>query len=246
MIQYSCPTTSEQEVSSIYQKIKEGRKTPTCANSIKAGHNPLRNAPHETITILRSPLERIASGFVHNLHDCRSLQKKHHLNEHGDPVTEMHSICENLQMITLQEEEETASTGGDMAGVRRLVETYAQCVGGCSSNMLSGVSCTHSPPTPYSHQIGKTLESLAFIGLTGRWEESICLWHDQLPRQQSDASYLSQLVNTRATTQHTCKENVKKVLKESLHWREVDDPDYHVYKKAVELFESRLPVHCVK
>jgi hypothetical protein len=253
MIQYMCPTiNSTEQVDEIFRLVMIGKPRPSCAESIIPGHAPMRSIPSKTIAIIRSPIDRMASGFVHNLHDCKLLQNQNRVSEHGNAMEEMHKICQGVIAETAKTNRTRRGIEGEGYGqginnsITDLVLSYAKCVSGCSSNMLSGAACFKKPPHPFNIKSELILESLAFVGLTDRWDETLCLWHHKFPRQSTDKPYLSENVNSRKSITGGCKNAVKRILLDDFRDSIDQDPDWGLYKKSVELFDKRLPVHCNK
>jgi hypothetical protein len=85
LVAHACPWKNITEVDQLFHRISRGAPVEKCASNIEAGHPPLpRSAdPSKYVTILRHPITRIASGFVHGFHDC---QKMSSFNDGCKPV----------------------------------------------------------------------------------------------------------------------------------------------------------------
>jgi len=252
IIQYQCAEVETQEkLMEIFYRT--GKHAEPCAASIQRGHHPLsatRNSTtsslNQTVTLLRRPVERIASGFVHNLHDCDLMQNHFSINDHSDIPVSMDTLCRDIEAHV----NNTTAAAQSKNYAENIVLAYAKCVAGCAANMLSGVHCGRKtrrprPQNSYDYpRLFETLDSLLFVGITDRWEETVCLWHEVLPRLNGKP-YLQQTTNTRQSRMNECKANVKTILQQSEKWTETTDPDWRIYKHGLGLFEQRLAAtHC--
>jgi len=247
IIQYQCAEVeTEEQLMEIFYRT--GKQAEPCAASIQRGHHPLSATRNETtpslnqtVTLLRRPVERIASGFVHNLHDCDAMQNHFSINDHSDIQLSMDQICRDIEAQV----NTTTAAAQSKNYAENIVLAYAKCVAGCAANMLSGVHCGRKtrrprPQNSYDYpRLFETLDSLLFVGITDRWEETVCLWHEVLPRLNGKP-YLQQTTNTRQSRMNECKTNVKTILQQSEKWTETNDPDWRIYKHGLELFEQRL------
>ena len=129
----------------------------------QSGHVPL--APDETgrvVVMMREPRDRVVSGFHHNLHDCGWMQKEH-------DCADQRGVCRNASFAR-----------------------YAACVRGCSMRMLTGSFCgletdgtrvagsraaRRSAEPTVGDAIAVLSKRTGFIGLTGYWSETVCLFH---------------------------------------------------------------------
>lgn len=267
MIQYLCPTNTSQQVDAILKLIEQNKHVQAypCAKTLRAGHAGLRPSQpiHQTITFLRHPPGRLASGFLHNLHDCPSLQKEIDISsEHEAVEKSMRGICADIHTAALYRPRERNSLNATMyRRVQSMVISYLKCVRGCATNMLLGHSCAHAEVTEHQKQnhtsglklhstILSKLESLAFVGITERWDESVCMFQDLFYPRLYMGPYLShgdfEKYKLRATPLIQCKKDIESMFRaDPLIQRSIEeDPDWILYNRSLELFEDRLPTHC--
>ena len=122
--------------------------------------------------------------------------------------------------------------------------------------ILGGNNCK-SPPKSVMFSNATTAQevrmtSFAFVGVTGEWEKSMCLWDHTFPSHKNGrGAYLSgdDFVNNtmfRQTPLNDCKEGLKQLISSDEQLMAIisQDPDWSVYNRAVELLEERLPPHC--
>eukprot|EP01083_Nonionella_stella_P040818 110644_1 len=246
MIQYMCPTNSNDQINYIYRTVEHRNAinvsfiNRSCASSIKPGHRPLRTLPNETVTLIRNPLDRIVSGFLHNMHDCKALQSSYQINEHDGRRKKIRdNFCPGIKAYARKDN----VTHGNFT--RNVLLSYINCVSGCATNMLSGKKCETRPHTLYSPSIGRVMDSLAFVGVTNRWNETVCTWHHWFPRLYSNDSYLSSTMNRVMPGQfNECKKDLKTILIREFEQLIERDPDWILYNRSLELLEQRLPAHC--
>ena len=66
-------------------------RCPAAFRRFESSHAPLREparcADGDCITLLRTPWRRALSGFFHNLHDCRWMQRAHGLEQESTDRT---------------------------------------------------------------------------------------------------------------------------------------------------------------
>ena len=186
----------------------------TCGN-YNNGHAPLRVDPrqHFVITMLRSPASRVASGFMHNMHDAPLLQKRYKLNEHA-PVRFWENRLKKMSQSELE----------------FLFGTYQHTVGCCVTNMLTGFGC--GSPCSRSRILLATakLPHFHFIGINELWNDSISYFarlHDTVPRS----------VELMPGRSHPMTNMYKTVKRLSLRYTYDDD---HVYSQAVALMVPKF------
>lgn len=121
----------------------------------RSGHAPLLNNNPYPITMMREPRARIASGFMHNMHDAYALQKKYKLIENNS-VKIWHKMLQKMSDTDIQ----------------KLFETYAHDVQCCATNMIMGKSCGYTVCKKPLHAIER-LRSFHFVGITEQWKRSI-------------------------------------------------------------------------
>jgi hypothetical protein len=132
----------------------------------QSGHDPLTGVVDDdlghAVVMLRNPSQRIISGYYNDMHDCWDLRKKYKCKSsgqfkcEGDTVAEDGRSVRNPQAIPPPE--------------------YGQCVENCSANMLTGRACAETGPVDVERAID-VIDKLGFVGLTDKWELSVCLWH---------------------------------------------------------------------
>jgi len=168
--------------------------------------------------MVRDPLQRILSGYFAEpeLHDCPRLQAQYNCTKKrcdGD-VERDGRLTTNPSVIPPTE--------------------YAECVKDCSTNMLTGRSCDSASPPNVSLAIA-TLREFGFVGLTGEWELSVCLWHAKFGGQPLAA----ELYNVRPGVKASHRGyDVKGLLGK---WR--PSSDARVYTAAKEHFRAELERH---
>jgi len=186
--------------------VKQWLHQPLDANADlgHAGH-PVENV----FTMIRNPVERIASGFVHYLHGCTGSPPKR-----GLEIAK--SSCDAL-------------AGSDPVSIALAEETvirYSMCAKGCQARMILGGSgpwCGHRQVLEIqstkhmeaiSEQAKAKLGRFAFVGITGRWSESMCIFGKMFPRE-SGKPYPQELVNhnVRHSKTRTCEDRVTDVLR---------------------------------
>ena len=198
----------------------------------------MHSSPEETLTIVRDPLERIASGLVHNFHDCGRMKRPQKLCNQLD--------AEMSTFVSLAEQNRVSELVASPTW--KVIHEYAKCVSGCSTNMLAGLPCSSKPPQAFTPQLATKLESLAFVGLTNEWNKTLCSFYHLFPRPDGNP-YVHDTRNTRPTQDDQCKQNVLWVLRHSpehlLYYNEtMPDPDFLLYEKGMSLFNERLPKEC--
>lgn len=144
---------------------------PTCNASrffrFTSGHEPLEITKDadlaHAVVMIRDPSQRVLAGYYNDLHDCDSLQRKHHCSTDvgsfqcdGDIMTDDGLFVRNPEAIPPR--------------------VYGQCVENCTANMLTGRSCSEPGDVDVNQAID-AINKLGFVGLTDEWTLSICLWH---------------------------------------------------------------------
>ncbi|KAG8463482.1 hypothetical protein KFE25_004993 [Diacronema lutheri] len=154
---------------------------------LRPGHRPLpsnfKGQKVAVVSLFRDPVARVASGYFHNLHDCRRLQRKHGFNEWDDV---------GLFSNAPARERVFGPTG---VRIPVLLE-YASCVSACHTRMLLNGGCgyergalgaslrndSHAPPLetlPRESQrlirsaVRMVRDRLSFVGVTELFRESV-------------------------------------------------------------------------
>ena len=116
------------------------------------------------VTILRDPVERVVSGFMHNFHWCPHIGKRYL----GDGFSFARPAIHSREFWK------------DKVGNLTLVREYAECTRGMATLMLNGLDRRTQPfrrPTASEtrHAV-QTILSFAFVGLQEEWDETVCLY----------------------------------------------------------------------
>merc|ERR1719203_1023828 len=114
--------------------------------------------------------------------------------------------------------------------------------------MITGDPCGHSIALQSSDKAMAAMISIAkakvdrfaFIGLTERWTESICLFSKMFPRASGLAYPASTLQNWRPATSKSCTQLVEEVMAEHGF---ADPVDEAIYAHAAARFENDLALH---
>jgi hypothetical protein len=132
-----------------------------------SGHDPLdvredADLAH-VVMMVREPSQRVLSGYFNDLHACPDLRVKYNCHESGGAYT-----CDG----------DAANENGGMVRDPEAIPPleYAKCVENCTSNMMTGRFCSDSGPVNVDQAL-RTVSRLGFVGLSEKWELSICLWH---------------------------------------------------------------------
>lgn len=155
--------------------------------NVRPGHRPLpstfKGQRVAIISLFRDPVSRIASGYFHNLHDCRRLQRKYGFNEWDDVGLFKNGAARRLVY------------GERGVNVPVLLE-YAACVSACHTRMLLNSGCgdergalgqavrndTHAMSLEQLPRAGQSMirravslvsNTLAFVGVTELFRESV-------------------------------------------------------------------------
>jgi hypothetical protein len=265
LIEYQCNTTTGDEIQLIYRKVTMGSPRETCAQSLISGHGPLNSGQQQhgflqrVFTLVRQPTSRIASGLVHNLHDCPRLTQKFKIDEHSNVAKTMTGFCQavstyHAQLLGTTNNTTTTTTTtpirdyynvwGQNLSIPALVSDYAQCVRGCGTNMLSGRPCggtVHNKNVQPSAAVSHRIQQMAFVGVTDQWEETLCAFHHLFPRQNGQA-YEELAVNTRLSPFKTCVHQVEDIL-QTLGTSN-DDPDGELFRQGQARLQADLPPVC--
>eukprot|EP00457_Paulinella_chromatophora_P008942 gb/GEZN01008991.1/.p1 GENE.gb/GEZN01008991.1/~~gb/GEZN01008991.1/.p1 ORF type:complete len:292 (-),score=-12.96 gb/GEZN01008991.1/:416-1291(-) len=176
------------------------------------GHAPLpRN--HTGVGVLmmvRDPLDRIVSGFFHDLHDCKNMSSKSHLAYYAFTNKSNHEADQAL-----------------------LIE-YARCVEQCTTLMLLGYECDHK--ISLSRELQRRALSVAtnasFVGVTNEWSQTVTVWCKRFNRACNESALTRNDRSHRSTYEQIL--SAKEVLENSW-WKPAQSE-----KLLYELGRSRL------
>jgi hypothetical protein len=215
--------------------IHGGSYHSVCQVGLRYYHRPLSaQGGHYTtpvsrvVTFFRDPIARVASGFVHGLHDCSQVSRVM-----GMTTTSACNAFTNNNTSTRQLEK--AKLG---------VLQYAKCVRGCQGRMVTGANCASGlRNSPRAEEVAARareavvkLQNFAFVGLTERWEASRCVFKRDFPRP-SGRGYPEEAINMRPSANHQCEDKVAAYLRKS---GVVDVLDSAVYDAALAEFSRRV------
>eukprot|EP00931_Biecheleriopsis_adriatica_P064266 TRINITY_DN39073_c0_g1_i1.p1 TRINITY_DN39073_c0_g1~~TRINITY_DN39073_c0_g1_i1.p1 ORF type:complete len:596 (-),score=130.03 TRINITY_DN39073_c0_g1_i1:223-2010(-) len=169
------------------------------------------------VGFFRKPSQRLISAYHNGLH------------------------CSGFKPDEYQQLQATTKAGG--------VAAFARFPGiaGCTARMLTGGNCAESKTVRSQDQsfdggqsrLKKALEvveSMSFVGITERWDDSICLFHRMFGGRLNSA----QLMNFHSNHKMSKK---KKLYDESSLSNFSDLVDEEIYAAAVKRFEKDLGVH---
>jgi hypothetical protein len=155
--------------------------------NVRPGHRSLpssfKGAKVAIVSLFREPVARVASGYFHNLHDCRRMQRKYGLNEWDDV-----GLFTNATL--------RRTVYGERGVNLPVLLEYAACVGACHTRMLLHTGCgddrgplgrgvrniTHALALAELSPAGQAMvrravklvsETLAFVGVTELFRESV-------------------------------------------------------------------------
>jgi len=112
---------------------------------------------------------------------------------------------------------------------------YGEAVSGCATKMLSGYGCyAEMPVTPQmlTTAVSRIQDDFAFVGLTGEWALSVCLWHAMF---EGPPCHVREFMNMRSTRKHAQYPQLKEQLK---GW--TDPLDGAVYEAATKRFHAEF------
>ena len=213
---------------------------PVCSGSFAPGqpvasHHPLSASdrvarPGRVVGIFREPLKRIASGYAHNFHDCKPLQRRY-------KCSTSHSDFTCASRVPQRAEEAT-------------VLAYARCVEGCWRRMMCGQQCGRRALPPMrqhyrtaaaaAHVAAPTLvlarRVFAFVGHTGAWARSICVFVGLFaPRHTPAYADLADLLgNVRPSGKGRLRDRALRILRRN----RVNDSDAPLHRWVVEWLKS--------
>lgn len=169
------------------------------------------------VSVVREPIDRIISGFLHNLHDCRAMQKE--LGVQRDPRE-----GERWQYLEHKE----------------LIIPYAECVRGFAARMLTGArpkQVRKEKAAVMGLALEMIQEDFAFIGLTDRWNETVCLWQTKFGGRYTTETFS----NCRPSGEESAVvEELRQVLVNASFSDAVDEA---IYAMAKKMFEDELRIY---
>jgi len=249
MVLYKCDSlianapNSTAELERIYNTVAHTRPGPPCAGAtMRHQHQPTKpgllgytadqNSRFTIATMVRDPMVRMASGFTHSYHDCRKMEKSRFKTRPKDVCAVLED--ENADPTKVEEME-------------KVVLMYANCVRGCQTRMATGKGCARNKPGDNEDAAAEAkrtelairkIQDFAFLGITDRWHQSLCLFSHHFPRP-SGANYSIDNLNrnTRPSHHASCNPQVQKVLEKHGFSDEMDGP---FFAAARQLFEQRL------
>lgn len=249
MVAYKCDERISEavdptkELNLIYNKVAHNLLAPPCAGKgLYHGHHPMlpgmngfykdEGSRFNVVTMMRDPISRTASGFVHGYHDCMKMMTKR-----GFKGPRPSTVCSWLENNPTEEQ---------LQKTHSMVKMYKKCVKGCQTYMLNGHGCS------YGHANRMTLEDkdrltknalkkvqdFAFVGLTDSWQQSLCVFQKHFPRP-SGKPYNFELLkkNTRPTASVKCKFMIENILKEQNF---TDKMDGLLFKQVEKHFHQNL------
>jgi len=213
---------------------------------LKLGHTSVRpgfdeghigHAVSDVFTMVRSPAKRKASAAVHQFQGCRWGPEIRKFRSRGTKKTKQVSeiLCAALAGDDPKAHQDAEET----------VMAYVRCISGCMANMISGQGrCSRLKPDSEKARISKLevakakLSRFAFVGVTERWNESMCLFAKLFPREGGKA-YPEDRVNRnyRPSLAKSCEDLVEDVWRKNGYR---DEEDEEVYAYAVQRFEHEL------
>ena len=195
------------------------------------------------VTMLREPLDRSVSGYLHHLHQSRKVFRAW-LTQHSY----LHDYCVNqIEIVRDQQEKkdfialnnftqncEDSKTSNRIS--QCLVPLYINYTVGMQTKFLLGINSEEafSPRRDDADKAIRVLQSFAFVGITEDWARSVCLFHYEWGGK-ADPSETLNTNPSRATK--NCSAFVRSVAARA-HSR-IYDPDVEVYHAAKESFEMR-------
>jgi len=175
---------------------------------------------NNVVTMLRHPVERIISGFLHDLHDCSSPDLK--------------GIRPRMPNGYLSQE---IFKPDFRPHLEKYFVSYWLCVQGCATRMILGATCGDNfrkKPLilPHVNEALKRMEKFAFVGIQEKWDDSIKKFKEQYGGNYSNFVY----INNRKTR---LSDGTKDILRAIVVDKNLqDEADELLYKFAL----SRLQV----
>ena len=256
LIQFHCNVTNEEEIVQILVDIAHGQHNKrACTRTIQAGHLPLHTPFHKTTTLLRRPLTRIASGFLHNFHECAQMQRKFGVDPRANVSISMAPFCQDIKEYSSAPEGKNYTPGkivddqNQTYHVLDVILDYAKCVRGCTTNMLTKKRCAmgakYSVNSTVVMQATSVISRLAFVGVTDDpdWGTMLCQFQHKFPRKHGGGYSMSRH-NIRPSPVRACEHDLIYILNATTKWIEEYDPDYVIYQAGARRFQKELLPIC--
>jgi len=214
----------------VFRRFDSGHYPLPKARATKHTKDVFSSEGHDVVTFLRDPTERFMSALLDGFHSCNmsSFAAVHPwLYPHvKNPANVMGAQPNYTHLFDVAPRDVLVD----------IVTYYWTCVEGCATRMILGDWCGDTPSThnekPTMAKVRHALERLdrfAFIGLTGRWNESVHLWRDMFGGTYSDLVY----ENVRPSDHQQYTHTLLDIIEEQ---GLVDDADTILYRFA----ESRM------
>lgn len=229
------------------------------------GHHPLSgdsmfghddNKIERVVVMLRSSIDRIASGFMYHSHGCTEpvLEAMQQVNNkrtaflekfNGKPPTWV-----GWKMAEIACDWLSASNPVLRSRAEDAVLAYHNCQAGCANRMITGNHCPkvrlkskHNHEDQYDRLVRakETLERLAFVGLTGNWSQSTCLFSEMFPRSSGHPYPI--WINTNQKPPPPGRKECEKLVQDVLTKHHVRDPDDDLYELGKVLLEKQLQTY---
>ncbi len=227
-----------------------------CTWSASNSHSPLRDAGTKNIVLFaREPLERVASAFCHMQH-AHEWVRQEVIALAGTKRPRVR--CDSRGLYVERKHGLRTRVPSD------LVLLYAEGVMGCEVAMLTGAMCNiqsgfpggYSSRQPHRNSTVFSRAELAarlklavelvrnatFVGLTHRWNESVCLWRSKFGvGNRSD--FTSKVFSNSRPGDQNCTRCARNVLKQK-GW--ADQFDGKLFQAASARFERDIDLEHAK
>lgn len=214
--------------------------------SLHTSHEPLgalpvdRDETTNQLVIFREPRARVVSAFDNNMHSYGNLEEHEMIKE---------TCAKNVTCYAARPGQLVSHCGTHETVVACISVLYCQSFShlfssqGCMLRMLTAATCSVPAKSPHTMssalqtspefqerlRMGKAaIQSMAFIGLTEEWNESLCRFHKQFggrPRQ-------AQFQNIRKGSKKSSVADLSPTYK--------DPADEAIYQFAREEFDRRI------
>ena len=187
---------------------------------LHAGHAPLRADDRgRAVGVFRAPAARLASGFVHNFHDCTApMERAFGLN------------------CTVGGDDYACAARLPRAALPAAVRAYARCVGGCQLRLLAGDACgagdvgtsSRLPPDPRRRAArlataARRLARFAFAGRTEEWGRSVCAFAATFAPRRRPYDYAALFANVRPSPRSPLRDAVEAIVAADEELRDPED-----------------------